>query len=59
MIISYVKAGGNVVDATRVQSHVGFLEDYIASLQDEGLSTSRVHAVVSTSGPPTESTAST
>jgi len=46
MIINDVKAGGNIVDATRIQSHVGFVEDYMATLQDEGLSTGRVHAVV-------------
>src|SRR6266566_4840154 len=31
-IIQDVKAGGNIVDAVRVQSHIGFLEDYLAHL---------------------------
>ncbi len=46
MIISDIKAGGNIVDATRIPSHVGFLEDYMASLQDDGISTGRVHGAV-------------
>src|SRR6266567_2490973 len=40
-IIQDVKAGGNIVDAVRVQSHIGFLEDYLAHLQDDGLSVGR------------------
>jgi len=45
-IIQDVKAGGNIVDAVRVQSHIGFLEDYLAHLQDDGLSVGRVHCTV-------------
>jgi len=43
MIIQDVKPDGNIPDPQRVQNHVGFLEDYIAELQDEGLSPGRVH----------------
>jgi len=43
LIIQDVKPTGNIPDPLRVQNHVGFLEDYIASLQDEGLSPGRVH----------------
>jgi len=43
LVIQDVKPAGNIPDPLRVQNHVGFLEDYIASLQDEGLSPGRVH----------------
>jgi len=43
VIIQDVKPKGNIPDPLRVQNHVGFIEDYIASLQDEGLSPGRVH----------------
>lgn len=43
VIIQDVKPEGNIPDPVRVQNHVGFLEDYIAELQDEGLSPGRVH----------------
>lgn len=46
MIISDVKAGGNIQDPIKVQNHVGFLEDYLANLQDNGLSVGRVHGVI-------------
>jgi len=42
-IIQDVKPEGNIPDPLRVQNHVGFLEDYIAGLQDEALSPGRVH----------------
>src|SRR6266704_583033 len=45
-IIQDVKAGGNIVDAVRVQNHIGFLEDYLAHLQDDGLSVGRVHCTI-------------
>jgi len=43
LIIQDVKPAGSIPDPLRVQNHVGFLEDYIAELQDEGLSPGRVH----------------
>jgi len=42
-IIRDIKPHGNIPDPLRVQNHVGFLEDYVAELQDEGLSPGRVH----------------
>jgi len=42
MIIHDVKAGGNIPDPLRVQNHVGFLEDYIGELQDQGLAPLRI-----------------
>lgn len=42
MIIHDVKAGGNIPDPLRIQNHVGFLEDYIGELQDQGLAPSRI-----------------
>jgi len=42
MIIHDVKAGGNIPDPLRVQNHVGFLEDYIGDLQDQGLAPLRI-----------------
>ena len=46
MIISDAKSGGNIPDAIKVQNHTGFLEDYLAQLQDDGLSPGRVHGAV-------------
>jgi len=46
MVISDVKPVGNIPDPMRVQNHVGFLEDYLAALQDEGLAPGRVYGVV-------------
>ncbi len=46
VIINDVKAGGNIVDALRLQNHAGFLEQYMARLQDEGLSPGRVHGAI-------------
>ena len=43
LIIADVKPSGAIPDPARVESHKGFLEDYIAQLQDEGLSPGRVH----------------
>jgi site-specific recombinase XerD len=37
MIIQDVKPVGNIPDPTRVQNHSGYLNDYLAELQDEGL----------------------
>jgi site-specific recombinase XerD len=42
MIIHDVKAGGNIPDPLRLQNHVGFLEDYIGELQDQGLAPLRI-----------------
>jgi len=46
MIINDVKSGGNIPDAIKVQNHIGFLEEYLAKLQDDGLSPGRVHGAV-------------
>jgi len=46
MIIQDVKGGGNVPDPLRVQNHVGLLEDYLAALQDDGLSPGRVYGEI-------------
>jgi len=43
LIIADLKPQGNIPDPLRVQNHIGFLEDYISALQDEGLSPGRVH----------------
>jgi site-specific recombinase XerD len=43
LIIQDIKPHGNIPDPIRVQNHTGFLDDYIAELQDEGLSPGRVH----------------
>ena len=37
MLIKDLKADGNIVDQVRLQNHVGFLSDYLAELQDQGL----------------------
>jgi len=42
MIIADVKPVGNIPDPLRVQNHVGFLEDYIGDLQDQGLAPLRI-----------------
>jgi len=43
LIILDVKPAGNIPDPLRIQNHIGFLEDYIGSLQDEGLSPGRLN----------------
>ncbi len=43
MIIQDVKPVGNIPDPLRVQNHTGYLDDYIAQLQDDGLTPGRVH----------------
>lgn len=43
MIIQDVKPVGNIPDPLRVQNHMGYLDDYIAQLQDDGLTPGRVH----------------
>lgn len=43
LIIQDVKPAGNIPDPLRAQSHIGFLEDYVSALQDEGLTPGRVH----------------
>jgi hypothetical protein len=45
-IIHDVLAGGNIPDIIKVRNHTGFLEDYLAQLQDDGLSRGRVHACI-------------
>lgn len=45
-IIQDVKAGGNIPDPLRAQNHVGFLEAYLAALQDDGLSPGRVYGAI-------------
>jgi site-specific recombinase XerD len=37
-IIQDIKTIGNIPDLQRVQNHTGFLNDYLAELQDEGIS---------------------
>lgn len=37
LIIQDVKPVGNIPDSARVQNHAGYLNDYLAELQDEGL----------------------
>jgi len=46
IIIYDVKPTGNIPDPVRIQNHLGFLEDYLATLQDEGLAPGRVYGVV-------------
>jgi site-specific recombinase XerD len=46
MIIMDVKDGVNIPNPLRVQDHSGFLEDYLAALQDEGLSPGRVYGEI-------------
>jgi len=46
MIINDVLGNGNIPDIIKVRNHIGFLEDYLAQLQDDGLSRGRVHACV-------------
>jgi len=46
LIIADVKPAGNIPDPLRIQNHVGFLEDYLAQLQDEGLAPGRVYGIV-------------
>jgi site-specific recombinase XerD len=43
LIIQDCKPVGNIPDPQRVQNHSGYLDEYVAALQDEGLSPSRVH----------------
>ncbi|MCW4005312.1 MAG: site-specific integrase [Candidatus Bathyarchaeota archaeon] len=43
LIIADTKPVGSIPDPQRVQNHCGYLDDYIAELQDEGLSPGRVH----------------
>jgi site-specific recombinase XerD len=45
-LISDAKHGGNLPDPIRVQSHLGFLEDYLGALQDDGLSPGSVYGAV-------------
>jgi site-specific recombinase XerD len=37
LIISDLKPVGNVIDAQRLQNHIGFVNDYLAELQDQDL----------------------
>ncbi len=46
MIIHDAKAGGNIADEVRVKQHIGFVEDYRAQLEDDGLTKGRVHCCV-------------
>ena len=43
LIIQDCKPIGNIPDPQRVQNHSGYLDEYVAALQDEGLTPSRVH----------------
>lgn len=42
LIIADVKPVGAIPDSLRVQNHIGFLEDFIAELQDQGLAPLRI-----------------
>lgn len=42
MAIRDVKPSGNIPDPMRIQNHVGFLEDYVGELQDQGLAPLRI-----------------
>jgi len=42
MVLADVKPVGSIPDPLRVQNHVGFLEDYIGELQDQGLAPLRI-----------------
>jgi site-specific recombinase XerD len=44
LIIQDLKPIGNIPDSQRVQNHQGYLDEYIAELQDEGLSPGRVNS---------------
>ena len=43
-----MKPTGNIPNHQRVQNHQGYLDDYIAQLQDEALSPSRVNNCANT-----------
>ena len=43
LIIQDLKPVGNIPDPQRIQNHQGYLDEYVAQLQDEGLSPGRVH----------------
>ncbi|MEM4704212.1 MAG: hypothetical protein QXJ02_04005 [Candidatus Bathyarchaeia archaeon] len=43
LIIADTKPVGNIPDPQRVQNHCGYIDEYIAHHQDEGLSPGRVH----------------
>jgi site-specific recombinase XerD len=45
-IIQDAKSGTNIADAIKVQNHIGLLEQYLANLQDEGLSPGRVFEAI-------------
>jgi site-specific recombinase XerD len=46
IIIGDIKPVGNIPDPTRVQNHAGYLNDYLAELQDEGLKPGAVNNYV-------------
>ncbi len=46
MIINDVMMGGNIPDLVKAQNHTGLVEDYLAALQDDGLSPGRVHGAI-------------
>ena len=46
MIVGDVKNGGKIADQLKLQNHTGFLEEYLANLQDDGLSPGRVHGAI-------------
>jgi site-specific recombinase XerD len=46
LIIQDIKPIGNVPDPARVQNHTGYLNDYLAELQDEGLKPGAVNNYV-------------
>ena len=44
LIIADLKPIGNIPDPQRIQNHQGYLDEYVAKLQDEGLSPGRVNS---------------
>ena len=44
LLIADLKPVGNIPDPQRIQNHQGYLDEYIAQLQDEGLSPGRVNS---------------
>ena len=43
LIIQDIKPVGNIADPARIQNHIGYLNDYLADLQDEGLTPGAVN----------------
>jgi hypothetical protein len=57
LIIQDIKPIGNIPDPQRVQNHTGYLNDYLAALQDDGMKPGPVNNYIKASKPSTASTA--